>query len=210
MSPSHRLDLQPGTMFGPYEVVRRIGEGAFGSVYEALRQPLKKRTALKVLHAEFIRHEEVLERFLREAEIVAQVEHPHIAGVFDVGVVEEQPFIAMEFLEGEDLAALLKREGTLAVEPAVDLMLAVMSAVVTVHGKGIVHRDLKPDNIFLARQSTGAMVPKLLDFGIAKVSDAKKSLTLTNAVVGTPYYSPPSRPKSLGASTGRATSGRSR
>ncbi|MBK6533841.1 MAG: serine/threonine protein kinase [Deltaproteobacteria bacterium] len=165
--------------------------GAFGAVYEARKLPLGKRTALKVLHREFLRQTEVVQRFLREAQIVAQIEHPHIVGVFDVGVFDEQPYIAMEFLDGESLADRLKREGTLSPEEATDLLLAVMSAVAAVHEKGIVHRDLKPDNIFIARHSTGSTQPKLLDFGIAKVRDSKQALTVTNAVMGTPYYMSP-------------------
>jgi tRNA A-37 threonylcarbamoyl transferase component Bud32 len=181
--------LAPGAIFGGYEIVRRLGAGAFGEVYEALRLPLKKRTALKVLHPELARHAEVTARFRREAELVAQVEHPHIVGVFDVGAHEGRPYIAMEYLDGESLAKRLAREGTLPVATTVDLTLAVMSAVATVHARGIVHRDLKPDNLFLARLSTGETQPKLLDFGIAKVREA--GLTLTGAVMGTPLYMSP-------------------
>jgi len=184
-------DLEKGHQFGSYEIVRLLGKGAFGAVYEALRQPLKKRTALKVLHPEFVRHQEVVARFLQEAETVAQLDHPHIVGVFDVGVQGGVPFIAMEFLDGEPLASRLEREGKLATTTAVDLMLAVFSAVSTVHEKGIIHRDLKPDNIFLARPATGGVQPKLLDFGIAKVRDVGKALTRTNAVLGTPFYMSP-------------------
>lgn len=184
-------ELQPGQQFGSYEIVRPLGKGAFGAVYEALRLPLRKRTALKVLHEEFVRHREVVGRFLREAEVVAQLEHPHIVGVFDVGFHNNVPFIAMDFLDGETLTARLEREGPLSIDVAVDIILPIQSAVATVHDKGIVHRDLKPDNVFLAQTSTGGMIPKLLDFGIAKVRDAEKSLTRTNAVMGTPFYMSP-------------------
>ncbi len=184
-------ELQPGQVFGGYEIVRQLGTGAFGAVYESLRMPLRKRTALKVLHREFVRYPDVLQRFLREAEIVAQMEHPHIVGVFDLGVHEGQPYLAMEFLDGETLADKLEREGVIPVAQAVDLMLAVTSAVSAVHGRGIVHRDLKPDNIFLARTATGATQPKLLDFGVVKVRDAGRALTMTRAMVGTPSYMSP-------------------
>jgi serine/threonine-protein kinase len=184
-------DLQPGQSFGSYEIVRLLGRGAFGAVYEALRMPLKKRTALKVLHREYVRHREVVDRFVREAEIVAQLDHPHIVDVFDVGVAEGAPFLAMEFLDGESLSSLLEREGPLQVTQVVDLMLPVLSAVAVVHDKGIVHRDLKPDNLFIARLALGGVQPKLLDFGIAKVRDAEKALTRTNAVMGTPFYMSP-------------------
>ena len=184
-------DLAPGTLFGGYEVIRKLGTGAFGAVYEALRLPLRKRTALKVLHREFVRYPEVLKRFLREAEIVAQMEHPHIVGVFDLGVHDGRPYIAMEFLDGETLAERLDREGVIPAAEAVDVMLAVMSAAASVHEKGVVHRDLKPDNIFLARTATRAIQPKLLDFGVVKVREAGGSMTMTRAMVGTPSYMSP-------------------
>ena len=184
-------ELQPGQTFGGYEIVRQLGTGAFGAVYEALRMPLRKRTALKVLHRKFVRYPDVLQRFLREAEIVAQMEHPHIVGVFDLGVHEGQPYLAMEFLDGETLSDKLEREGVIPVAQAIDLMLAVTSAVSAVHSRGIVHRDLKPDNIFLARTATGITQPKLLDFGVVKVRDAGRALTMTRAMVGTPSYMSP-------------------
>ena len=184
-------DLAPGTLFGGYEVIRKLGTGAFGAVYEALRLPLRKRTALKVLHREFVRYPDVLKRFLREAEIVAQMEHPHIVGVFDLGVHDGRPYIAMEFLDGETLAERLDREGVIPAAEAVDVMLAVMSAAASVHEKGVVHRDLKPDNIFLARTATRAIQPKLLDFGVVKVREAGGSMTMTRAMVGTPSYMSP-------------------
>ncbi len=184
-------DLQSGQQFGQYEIVGLLGRGAFGAVYEVLRLPLKKRLALKILHPEFVRQREVVDRFVREAEIVAQLNHPHIVDVFDVGVHRGQPFIAMEFLDGEPLAARLTREGSLSVSAAVDLMLAVTSAVSAVHVRGVVHRDIKPDNIFLSQRPTGGVVPKLLDFGIAKTRDPSAALTRTNTMMGTPFYMSP-------------------
>jgi len=184
-------DLAPGTLFGGYEIVRKLGTGAFGAVYEALRLPLRKRTALKVLHREFVRYPDVLKRFLREAELVAQMDHPHIVGVFDLGVHEGQPYIAMEFLDGETLADRLEREGVIPVAEAVDLMLAVMSAAAAVHERSVVHRDLKPDNIFLARTATRSIQPNLLDFGVVKVREARGAMTMTRAMVGTPSYMSP-------------------
>ena len=111
--PAHGDDLSEGSAFGGYQIVRRLGAGAFGSVYEALKLPLRKRTALKVLHRQHLINLEVVQRFLREAEIVAQMEHPHIVGVFDRGTHEGQPYIAMDFLEGGSLAALLEADGAL-------------------------------------------------------------------------------------------------
>ncbi|MEZ4410846.1 MAG: protein kinase [Polyangiales bacterium] len=190
-SSSREPGLRAGDTFGGYEVVRRIGAGGFGAVYEAVKLPLRKRCALKVLHREHANEPDLLDRFLREAEIVAQLEHPHVVTVFDVGVHDEQPYIAMELLEGQSLADAVKRGGPMRPSEAVDLMLPVLSAMAVVHERGVVHRDLKPDNVFLSRPSTGGVVPKLLDFGIAKVRDASRPLTVTNAIMGTPSYMSP-------------------
>ena len=193
---SEQDDAMPaGTAFGTYQIVRVLGRGAFGVVYEALRQPLGKRVALKVLHRKFVTQHEALHRFLREAQMTAQIQHPHIVDTFDIGQFEGAPYLAMEFLEGEPLSRRLKRETRIPMEQAVDLMLPVLSAMYTVHERGVVHRDLKPENIFLVRVRGGGVNPKVLDFGIAKVSgaegDAALSLTNTSALLGTPYYMSP-------------------
>jgi hypothetical protein len=183
--------LEVGSTFCGYTITRRLGAGAFGAVYEAVRQPLNKRVALKVLHGDLTHEPGMLERFLREAQIVAQVEHPNIVSVFDVSAKGAQPYIAMELLEGRSLADRIDHGGTIAIPEAVDTLLPVLSAMATVHERGIVHRDLKPDNIFLARQPTGGVAPKLLDFGIAKVRNAGRALTATRAIMGTPNYMSP-------------------
>ena len=183
--------LAGGARVGDYEIVRALGEGAFGAVYEALRQPLGKRTALKVLHRQHAQRREVVERFVREARVVAALEHPHIVHVFDVGAHEGVPFIAMEFLEGETLSARLARKPLPARSESVDMLLGVMSAVAAAHDRGVIHRDLKPDNIFLARMPAGPPQPRLLDFGIAKVLEGELTLTRTNAMLGTPMYMSP-------------------
>jgi serine/threonine-protein kinase len=187
--------LATGTRFGSYVIVRRLGKGSYGSVYEALRQPLNRRVALKLLHRQMTTQEQTVARFIREAELVASLEHPHIVGVFDVGTFEEVPFLAMEFLEGQSLGDRLKRDVALAVTETTDLLLPIFSAVATVHERGIVHRDLKPDNILLANSVTGEVTPKLLDFGIAKVEGSDNALTRTNALMGTPFYMSPEQAK---------------
>ncbi|MEZ4407939.1 MAG: serine/threonine-protein kinase [Polyangiales bacterium] len=164
-------------------MLRLLGAGAFGAVYEAVREPLGRRVALKVLHDQFVRRTDVLARFQREAQVVAQLEHPNIVGVLDVGAVEGAPYIAMEFLTGESLADRLEKHGPMRVDRAVDTILPVLAAMATVHEKGIVHRDLKPDNIYLATLPTGATQPKVLDFGVAKVFESSQALTRTNTMM---------------------------
>ena len=185
--------LPGGSLFAGYQIVKVLGEGAFGVVYEALRQPLGKRVALKVLHKKLVSNQEVLHRFLREAQTTAQIQHPHIVETFDIGEFEGAPYLAMEFLEGEPLARRIKRDVRLTSTVAIDVMLAVFSAMSLVHGRGVIHRDLKPENIFLVKARGGAVYPKVLDFGIAKVkqADAEMALTRTTALLGTPYYMSP-------------------
>ncbi len=183
--------LGPGAEFGPYSIIRQVGRGAFGVVYEARRNPLKKRVALKILHEHVLSSPDAVTRFQREIMSAAQVEHPHVIQVFDGGVRDERGFLAMEFLEGETLAERLKRERALATEDVVDVMLPIASALDAVHNAGVVHRDIKPGNIFLVRHVTGVAYPKLVDFGIAKLVSDELDLTQTHSWLGTPFYMSP-------------------
>jgi serine/threonine protein kinase len=185
--------LAPGATFGAYEIVRRVGQGAFGVVYEAVRRPIGKRVALKVLRAKGGLPIETMTRFVREAQTAAKLAHPHIVDVFDVGVHEGTPFLAMEYLEGETLAARIAREGALGAGVVADVMVPVVSAVAMVHEAGVVHRDLKPENLFLTVPRPGLLHPKLLDFGIARTAEGERgpSLTRSHAILGTPYFMSP-------------------
>jgi serine/threonine-protein kinase len=185
--------LTEGELFGSYQIVRALGSGAFGVVYEALRQPLGKRVALKVLRTQLTSRTDIMQRFLREAQMTAQIRHPHVVETFDVGAQDGAPYLAMEFLEGEPLSKRIAREKKLSVEVALDVMIPVLSAMATVHDHGVVHRDLKPDNIFLMRRRGTQVFPKVLDFGIAKtgLQDDGMALTRTSALLGTPYYMSP-------------------
>jgi len=136
-------------------------------------------------------------RFVREGRLSARVAHPHVVQVLDVGASGELPYLVMEYLEGEDIKALLSREGRLAVERALDLLLPVIAGVAEAHREGIVHRDLKPANIFLHRSRDGLVVPKVLDFGIARMLDAPEAeLTQTKFAMGTVGYMSPEQVQS--------------
>ena len=185
--------LSPGEDFGRYRVVRRLGRGGMGEVYEAIHATLGKRVALKVLRPEVAQNPKVLARFQREGAAVARVEHPNVVDIFDVGVERDVAFLVMEFLEGEDLGALLRREGALEVSRAVDILLPVLAAVAAAHAEGVIHRDLKPANVFLATTKLGVVTPKVLDFGVSKILDGPsfQNITGPTTLLGTPYYLPP-------------------
>lgn len=196
MSDDNTATFPTGARFGAYEVVRALGSGAFGTVYEALRHPLRKRVALKVLNASMAKNPEAVARFLREAEAASQLEHPHIVDVQDLGSIDGVPYLAMEFLEGETLDARLERLTTLSIEDTLAVLLPILSALAVVHERGIIHRDIKPANVFLTPSPHGDH-PRLLDFGIAKVASASTDnvLTRTAALLGTPSYMSPEQVK---------------
>ena len=184
--------LSEGTRLGKYEIVRQLGAGGMGAVYEAVHTQIRKRVAIKVLAPAVAAKPEARTRFLREAQLTSKVRHPHAVDVTDMGTEGDQTFLVMELLDGEDLAARLSRDRWLAIPDLVDVMLPVCSAVAAAHAAGVIHRDLKPQNIFLARGANG-LVPKVLDFGISKAQDSATAdaLTGSNAVIGTPYYLAP-------------------
>ncbi len=183
--------LPSGARFGRYVIDHVLGRGSFGVVYAARRDDLPRLVALKVLHRELSHHAEVVARFHTEARAIAELKHPHIVDVHDVGAHDGVPFIAMELLEGETLGHRIDRENVLSLDVALDLLFPIFSAVSAVHARGFVHRDIKPDNILLAEILPGRLHPKLLDFGVAKVSARGRGMTRTGAAVGTPYYMSP-------------------
>jgi serine/threonine-protein kinase len=184
-------ELKLGSRVGKYEIVRRLGQGGMGAVYEGLHVDIGKRVAIKTLNASISAMPGARARFLREAQLSSKIRHPHIVDVTDMGDEGGHAYIVMEILEGEDLAQRARRGRILAHE-VVDIMLPVCSAVSAAHRQGITHRDLKPENIFLARGPHG-IHPKVLDFGISKATEneATGSLTGTGAIIGTPFYLAP-------------------
>jgi hypothetical protein len=192
VGPAPEPQLAAGTRLGKYEIVRRLGAGGMGTVYEAIHTQIGKHVAVKVLSPAVAAMQGARARFLREAQLTSKVRHPHAVDVTDMGTEGDQTFLVMELLNGEDLAGRLTRAGQLDETQLVDIMLPVCSAVSAAHRAGIIHRDLKPQNIFLASGAHG-LVPKVLDFGISKWEDGSTSraLTSTGAVLGTPYYLAP-------------------
>jgi serine/threonine-protein kinase len=174
-----------------YEVVRKIGEGGMGRVYEAKHVRLGKKVALKVMHRMFADDREAVARFRREATAAAAIPSPFVAAVLDVNATRDgQPFLVYELLEGKDLESVIETEGRLPVARAVKIARQVAQALGAAHDTGVVHRDLKPENIMLVRGPDGGELAKVLDFGIAKVLNEDK-LTRTGALLGTPAYMAP-------------------
>jgi len=181
---------------GRYELLRLVGAGGMGAVYEARNTWTGRRVAIKVLHPAFAQNEEVLARFFREAQAATRIAHPSIVEVLDLGQdgVDGVYYIVQEFLEGRDLRAEMDEVGAMSPRRAVELMAPVMAALAAAHAKGVVHRDIKPENIFIAHGPDGAVTPKLIDFGISKMVDLEPDLlrrTTPGTTLGTPYYMSP-------------------
>jgi serine/threonine-protein kinase len=184
---------------GKYEVIRVIGAGGMGVVVEARHLQLDQHVALKFLLVDEHQSEDAVGRFLREGRAAAQIKSEHVARVSDVGTLEGgAPFIVMEYLQGEDLSEVVAKRGALGVREAVDYVLQACEAIAEAHALGIIHRDLKPANLFLARRADGSPLVKVLDFGISKIDNDPRNISLTasTGAVGSPQYMSPEQMRS--------------
>ena len=187
--------INPGTdVAGKFRIVRLIGEGAMGSVYEAEHTRLGRRVALKILHERFASSARAVGRFEREARAAAAIGHDNIVDVIDFGHHEGVPYIVMEYLRGQTLAERLATEVTIESREACRITAQVLSALASAHAIGIVHRDLKPANLMLVERAGGRVSVKILDFGISKFAPtdgANRHATQAGALMGTPGYMAP-------------------
>ena len=193
--------LQEGQRIGAYRIVRLLGQGGMGAVYEARQEPLDRRVALKTLHDEDARNEDAVQRFFNEARVLSRLEHPSIVQVSDFGRAEDgTAYLVMEFLRGSSLARRLAdlqaRGERLNAVTALQLGWQIADVLAVAHSQGIVHRDIKPDNLMLVADpvAPGGERVKILDFGIAKLTrpeDRGGVKTDTQAVMGTPLYMSP-------------------
>ncbi len=195
-SPSSKASsvapVSSGMMAGEYRLGRKLGEGGFGTVYEAIHPLLKRRAAVKVLHRIAGSDSEAVLRFVAEARAVNQIKNRHIIDIFSFGkLADGRHFYVMDLLEGEPLDRYIAREGRCSVETAVQLLRPIAEALDAAHAAGVVHRDLKPQNIYLIWDSTGETVPKLLDFGMAKLLGESPVHTVSGTPLGTPHYMSP-------------------
>ena len=173
-----------------YELQELIGRGGFAEVFKVRDQWLKRDLALKAIRPDLVVSETLMARFRREAEAVANLRHPHIVPIYDIGEADGIMYILMPLIKGESLKALLVRDGRRPIQEARRILLEAAGALGSAHEAGIVHRDIKPENIMLEGKSRRVLV---MDFGIAKVMDSAgdSSLTSTGTIVGTPHYMSP-------------------
>jgi len=195
-SPSPKANSVPpdisGWMAGEYRLGRKLGEGGFGTVYEAVHPLLKRRAAVKVLHRIAGSDSDAVLRFVAEARAVNQIKNRHIIDIFSFGkLTDGRHFYVMDLLEGEPLDRFIAREGRCSVENTVQLLRPIAEALDAAHAAGVVHRDLKPQNIYLIWDADGETVPKLLDFGMAKLLGDSRVHTVSGTPLGTPLYMSP-------------------
>ena len=195
---------EPAEIAGRYQVIKKLGAGAFGTVYKAKDRILGRMVAIKTIRLEGLAAagtslEELMDRFKREAQVSAQLKHPNIVTIYDIGEADGVSYIAMEFIDGVGLDRVIATGGPLPLERAAMLGAQVADALDFAHKNGVVHRDIKPANIMV---EAGDRV-KVTDFGIAKVMDSGDHLTMTGSLLGTPSYMSPEQAK------GAALDGRS-
>jgi serine/threonine-protein kinase len=196
------MSLQAGQIIeGKYRIVRLLGEGGMGAVYEGENVRIHRRVAIKVLHPSAAANADAVQRFEREAQAAGRIGSDHIVEVLDLGNLPEgDRFMVMEFLDGESLSQRIQGRGRLTPQESAGVMIQLLEGLGSAHGAGIIHRDLKPDNVYLVRSKKGqADFVKILDFGISKFNklnkDSGMSMTRTGAVMGTPYYMSPEQAK---------------
>jgi eukaryotic-like serine/threonine-protein kinase len=180
---------------GKYRLIRLLGDGGMGAVYEANHEVLGARVAIKVLHDDLAQKREIVDRFLREARVLAQMKNAHLVRVLDIAMAEgaTPAFIVMDLLTGEPLGAVLGRERRLPLATAVDYASQILEGLAAAHAQGVIHRDLKPENVFVTKEGDRTVL-KIIDFGIAKAGElggGTANLTVMGAMMGTPEYMAP-------------------
>ncbi|MCB9560576.1 MAG: serine/threonine protein kinase [Kofleriaceae bacterium] len=178
---------------GRYRVLEAIGRGGMGVVYKVEHVRMGKIAAMKVLHKDLADDPDVVRRFEREAAAVSRLDHPNTVQVFDFGAAQGALYLIMEYVRGQDLGAIVERDGPLPFARAAPLLVQIGGALAEAHALGIVHRDLKPENVLITRTTGGRDFAKVLDFGLAKLGAREQAPDVTDKteIVGTPYFMSP-------------------
>ncbi len=182
---------------GQFQILQKIGSGGMGSVYKASQSAMNRMVAVKILHPKLANRKDLVSRFRREARAMSHLTHPNTVKVYLYGELDDGSlYIVMEYLEGKNLNQMVRKEGPLPIERAVPVLIQVCGALQEAHLQGIVHRDLKPENIFLSTNGGLKDFPKVLDFGLAKVTERELRpgsimLTQEGMVFGTPEFMSP-------------------
>lgn len=187
-------DISGRVIDGKYRLVRKLGEGGMGAVYEARHTRITRTVAVKVLTSAVSENEMASQRFLREAQAASAINHPNIVEIFDFGEDDDgSHYMVMELLQGLSLTEYIRHQGQVPPAHAVSLTIQLLTGLQAAHAMGVIHRDLKPDNIFLVKTQDGRKRLKILDFGISKVAEEMSdgTLTRTGTVMGTPVYMSP-------------------
>jgi len=195
--------VEPGQVLdGKYRIVRLIGEGGMGAVFEGENVRINRRVAIKVLHGAALSNAETVQRFEREAQAAGRIGSDHILEILDLGVLGDgERYMVMEFLSGQTLTQRILQHGRLTPRQITPLIRQVLVGLGAAHAAGIIHRDLKPDNLFVLNERSGIRdYVKIIDFGISKFNalGGDMSMTRTGAVMGTPYYMSPEQAKGSG------------
>src|SRR6185436_12243905 len=180
-----------GKEIGHCTIQRKLGQGGMGAVYPAHPPGLNRAVAIKVVPGDLASDPEFRERFFREARLAARLEHPNVVQVHDVGEELGVHYIAMQYVEGKSVDAILKDKKKLALNEALAITKRIAVALSAASKLGIVHRDIKPHNILISKDG----VVKVADFGLAKDEDSNRSISEPGAIMGTPYYMPPEQAK---------------
>ena len=195
--PAQDPNIGRDLLDGQFQILQKIGSGGMGAVYKAAQPAMNRMVAVKILHPKLTNRKDLVSRFRREARAMSHLEHPNTVKVLLYGELDDGAlYIVMEYLEGRNLNQVVRKEGPLPVERAVPILIQVCGALQEAHLQGIIHRDLKPENIFLSTNGGLRDYPKVLDFGLAKVTERELRpgsimLTQEGMVFGTPEFMSP-------------------
>lgn len=198
--------MQPGDVIDEkYEIVRLLGEGGMGAVFEGRNRLINRQVAIKILHTSVKKAGDIVKRFEREAQAAGTIGSDHILEVLDLGTLPGgDRYMVLEFLDGETFAERIERKGRLTAEELAPLLRQALIGLAAAHGAHIIHRDLKPDNLFILKEKAGREdFVKIIDFGISKFNSVAgdMGMTSTGAIMGTPYYMSPEQAKGAGGVT---------